>query len=334
MIDTPPPIELDVAEAEAGLRLDRFAAGEIDGISRSAIQSAIKEGRVTLNGTVVRRPSRTVAEGDSVVVALPPAPATTLEPEDIPLDVLYEDDALIVLNKPAGLVVHPAPGHPSGTLVNAVLHHCNNFHTEIGDRDEETRRRPGIVHRLDRDTSGVMVVAKTPQAFEALARQAREHTFDRQYVALVAGEFDAAAGVVDVPVGRTVTDRKRMGANTALARPAVTRYQVAESFGVASLVRLQLETGRTHQIRVHMRYIGRPVLGDPVYGVTDFTGWEVSPDAACALKNLQGQALHAERLGFVHPVTGKKMRFNAPMPHDIQRAIASLRLSARGKRGA
>lgn len=317
--------EQTVEAVEDGLRLDKFIAGRLEDVSRSLIQNAIKTGDVTVNTAVVRKPSRTVTEGDVVRIELPPEPVTDLLPEAIPLDILFEDAHILVVNKPAGLVVHPAPGHASGTLVNAVLHHCPDFERPVSDTDELAYLRPGIVHRLDRDTSGVMVIAKTREAFQDLARQARAHEFERQYVALVRGDFDADAGVIRAPLGRSLSDRKRMSVNAPRAREAVTHYRVCERFGVASFVELQLETGRTHQIRVHMRFVKHPVLGDPVYGMTDFAAWDVPHPVQEALENLRGQALHAERLGVVHPVTGEKMRFTAPLPEDFEAALRALR---------
>ncbi len=307
-------------EEDAGLRLDVYLAEAIEDASRSFVKKAIKDGRVRVNGDVVTRPSRNMAAGDRVEVDLPPPASIALDPEDIPLDVLFEDAEVLVINKPAGLVVHPAPGHPSGTLVNAVLHHCPDFL-----RPGEDPQRPGIVHRLDRDTSGVMLVAKTPRAFGSLALQAREHSFDRHYVALVRGEFKENNGRINASVGRSLTDRKKMTVTGVHAREAVTRFEVLERFGPASLLRLELETGRTHQIRVHLRFAGHPVLGDPVYGVTDFGAWPVSIETRRVLEALHGQALHAEKLGFEHPVTGERLTFTSPPPDDFQNALRALR---------
>lgn len=218
------PIEIEAEAAEAGLRLDVFLAGRLEDVSRNVVQAAIKSGRVLVNGREALRPSRTVSEGNRVTIALPPAPIVDLKPEPIPLDILYQDEHVLVVNKPAGLVVHPAPGHSSGTLVNAVLYHCPDFQRPMGDdeHDDAAWIRPGIVHRLDRDTSGVMVVAKTPLALDKLGRQAREHTFERRYIALVKGEFKENAGVIRAPIGRSNSDRKKMGIHAPLARDAVT----------------------------------------------------------------------------------------------------------------
>ncbi len=329
---SPETVEFTVEPEEDDLRLDVFLAGRLDDLSRTTVQHAIKAGAARVGPRAAHvgprnapRPSRHVRAGEVVRFAVPALPTISLAPENIPLDILFEDADVLVVNKPAGLVVHPAPGHPSGTLVNAVLYHCRDFERPTGDGEGESWVRPGIVHRLDRDTSGVMVVAKSRRAFDQLARQAREHAFERQYIALVKGEFAEDAGVVRAAIGRSSVDRKRMGVNAPESREAVTHYTVLERFGVASLVSLQLETGRTHQIRVHLRFVGRPVLGDPLYGVTDFTGWQVSPEVRAAFEGLKGQALHAQMLGFEHPATHKQLRFEAPPPEDFQRALDTLR---------
>ena len=312
--------ETEAGEADAGLRLDVFLAGEIEDASRSFVQRLIKEGRVAINGQPATRPSRAVATGDLVRAEIPPPPQTALEPEAIPLDIRYEDDHVLVINKPQGLVVHPAPGNERGTLINAVLHHCPGF-----QRPGDDPTRPGVVHRLDKDTSGIMVVAKSPKAFQALSQQAREHTFDRRYLALVQGNFPDDSAVIDAPLGRSMADRTRMSVTGVGGRDAVTRVTVLERFGGASFVALQLETGRTHQIRVHLRFTGHGVLGDSVYGVADFSKWRIPAPVREALEKLPGQALHAERLGFAHPVTGEFMTFTAPMPGVMVDALEALR---------
>lgn len=309
-----------VEEEYAGLRLDVYLSEAIEDASRSFLKKLIKEGLVRVNGGVCHKPSQTVFPGDEVDVDMPPPPPERPEAENISIDILYEDAELVIVNKAAGMVVHPAPGHFSGTLVNAILYHCPDFQAPGADAV-----RPGIVHRLDRDTSGVMVVAKTPRALAHLGRQAAEHLFDRRYLALVRGEFREDRGRIDAGIGRSLVDRSKMAVTGVGARDAVTHFEVIERFGNASLVALQLETGRTHQIRVHMRFAGRPVLGDPVYGVTDYRSWALSAEAADALSALRGQALHAERLGVEHPATGERMTFSAPPPEDFQRAVAALR---------
>ncbi len=309
-----------VEEGSQGLRLDVFLTECVEDASRAFIQRAIKGGLVTVNRRVCTRSSRTVAVGDEIHIDVPPQPTTDLTPENIPLEILHEDADVLVINKPSGLVVHPAPGHSGGTLVNAVLYHCPDF-----QRPGEDATRPGIVHRLDRDTSGVMVVAKSPRAFQSLGRQAREHAFERRYLALAQGEFPQDRGRINAAVGRSMTDRKRMSVTAARSRDAITNFEVLERFGAACLVKLRLETGRTHQIRVHLRFAGHPVLGDPVYGVVEFQSWTVSEATRAALRNLQGQALHAELLGFAHPADGRVLRFVAPPPADFQAALDALR---------
>lgn len=311
----------EVGEAEAGTRLDVYLSGQVEDASRSYLQRVVKDGRVSVNGAVIKRVSQTVSEGDAVTVDLPPPPTISLAPQDIPLEVLFEDADVLVINKPAGLVVHPAPGHYDGTLVNAVLHHC----ADSFQRPGEDPIRPGIVHRLDRDTSGVMVVAKSERAFSSLARQAREHAFDRRYIALVRGEFRESHGRIDAAIGRSMADRGRMAVTGVRGKEAVTRFEVLERFGAASLIRLELETGRTHQIRVHLRFAGRQMLGDPVYGVTDYSGMDIPEETQEALAGLVGQALHAEHLGFEHPATGVRIAHTAPPPPDFQRALEALR---------
>jgi len=312
--------EDSVSEETAGLRLDVYLTGAMEDASRSFIKKLIKDGKVFVNGHACTRPGRNMNANDSVEVELPPPPSTDLKPEAIPLEILHEDADVLVINKPSGLVVHPAPGHPTGTLVNAVLHHCKDF-----QRPGEDALRPGIVHRLDQFTSGVMIVAKSQRAFASLSEQAREHTFDRRYVALVRGEFKDAAGRISASIGRSTHDRHRMTVTGLNSREAVTRFEVLEKFGVASLVALQLETGRTHQIRVHLRFAGHPVLGDPVYGVTEFADWKIPAEVRAALESLDGQALHAEMLGFEHPADGKRVRFTAPPPADFVAVRDALR---------
>lgn len=313
-----------VTEEEAGLRLDVYLAGAIEDATRSFLKKLIKEGQVKINGEPCTKPGRTVMLDDEIVVTIPPPPPAVPRPENIPLDILFQDEQLIIVNKAPGMVVHPAPGHYTGTLVNAVLHHCPDMQRVGSDLT-----RPGIVHRLDRDTSGVMVVAKTQRAFTELAAQASAHSFDRRYLALVRGEFKEDHGRIIAGVGRSLTDRSRMTVTGIRAKDAVTNFEVLERFGLASLVALQLETGRTHQIRVHMRFAGRPVLGDPVYGVTDFSGMYLPQEVELPLGQLVGQALHAERLGITHPVSGERLTFTSPPPEDFERALLALRTLAR-----
>lgn len=309
-----------VSEDFERFRLDVYLAEVIEDASRSFLKRLIKDGRVTVNGGVCTRPGRAMTAGDAVSVDIPPPPETDLVPEDIPLDILFQDDDVVVVNKPSGLVVHPAPGHYTGTLLNALLHHCPDF-----QRSGTDLSRPGIVHRLDRFTSGVLVVAKTARAFAALSEQARAHTFDRCYLALVRGAFSEERGRISATIGRSLSDPSRMSVTGIGGREAVTHFEVLERFGVACLVGVTLETGRTHQIRVHLRFAGHPVLGDPVYGVTEYAGWTISQETRAALEALVGQALHAEHLGFTHPASGERMSFTAPPPPDFQRALDALR---------
>ena len=318
----PNSFEIVLDEQHAGTRLDVFLAQAIEDLTRSLIQKLIKDGQVTVNGTPSRRPGRSLGAGDTIRVKLPPVPLTTVEPENIPLEILYQDSELIIVNKPSGLVVHPAPGHYTGTMLNAILFHCPDFLSPGNDVF-----RAGIVHRLDRFTSGLLVVAKTQRALTALSIQARDHAFDRRYLALVRGEFPEDRGRINASVGRSISDPARMSVTGVKARDAVTHFEVLERFGVASLASLVLETGRTHQIRVHLRFAGHPVLGDPTYGVTDYSNWRTTPEVIAALERLEGQALHAERLGITHPVSGERLTFAAPPPPDFQRALDALRAS-------
>lgn len=309
-----------VEPEQAGLRLDIFLAEQMEDSSRSFIKKLIKDGHVLLNGEPITKPGQALREGEALDVTVPAPPPALPEPEDIPLDILFEDKHLVIVNKPAGLVVHPAPGNHNGTLVNALLFHCKDF-----ARSGSDLTRPGIVHRLDRDTSGVMVVAKTHKSFIHLAAQAADHSFDRRYLALVRGEFPEDQGRIVASIGRSLVDRSRMAVTGIYGKEAVTNFSVLERFGAASLVRLELETGRTHQIRVHMRFAGRPVLGDPTYGATDYRGLHLPDPVNAALEALQGQALHAEHLGITHPETGKRIAFTTPPPADFQAALEALR---------
>jgi 23S rRNA pseudouridine1911/1915/1917 synthase len=338
-------LELTVPEALAGERLDKALAelvASIPGLSRSRIARLIAEGAVSGEaGETVTEVRRKVKAGECFTIELPPPVPIEPEPEAIPLSVLYEDAHLIVIDKPAGMVVHPAPGAERGTLVNALLHHCGETLSGIGGA-----RRPGIVHRLDKDTSGLIVAAKTEAALAGLAARFAAREIERRYLAVLWGAPDRAdarlgglAGVsfeaggwirIEAPVGRHRTDRKRM-AVTAGGRRAVTRLRVAEHFGpparpYASLAECRLETGRTHQIRVHAAHIGHPLVGDPVYGrPRRLPAADAAPEAAAALASFPRQALHAETLGFAHPVTGERLRFTAPLPADLRDLVAILR---------
>lgn len=317
----PTNLTVTVQSPEAGLRLDTFLAETVEDASRSFLQKLIKGGKVLINGHPCTKPSRYVSEDEEISLELPdPIPAEP-EPENLSIDILYEDEDLVVVNKGPGMVVHPAPGHEKGTLVNALLYHCRGYQQSGGDV-----KRPGIVHRLDQYTSGVMVAAKTPQAYTSLARQAAEHSFDRRYIALARGEFKESTGCINASLGRSLAEPSRMAVTGINAKEAITHFETLERFGVACLVRLRLETGRTHQIRVHLRFAGHPILGDPVYGETRYQSWAIPPETHAILRQLNGQALHAELLGFEHPRTGKRMSFSAEPPEDFFNALQALRL--------
>jgi 23S rRNA pseudouridine1911/1915/1917 synthase len=306
-----PPIEVVISEAEAKERLDRVLAARELGVSRSTLKRWFEDGRVEVDG-VTAAPKTKARAGAHVVVRPAPPPKSDAAPEDIPLDIVYEDAHLVVLNKPAGLVVHPAPGHRGGTLVNAVLHHI-----EIEDELDATR--PGIVHRLDKDTSGVMVVAKTSAAREGLVARFSTHAIEREYLAIAQGNPPPAA-TYDTLFGRHPRDRKRMTTKVTRGKRAVTHVRVVERLHGAALVRCRLETGRTHQIRVHLAEHGYPVLGDPIYGRKS-----ADPIVRAAALTLGRQALHAAVLGFVHPVTFEHLRFETSPPEDFLRALDALR---------
>ncbi|MEW6446629.1 MAG: RluA family pseudouridine synthase [Bacillota bacterium] len=293
-----------VEEEEAGTRIDLYLAREIPDISRSRFQHFINEGQVLVNARTVR-PSYRLRPGDEISVHLPPAEIPAIAPEPIPLEIFYEDQDLLVVNKPRGMVVHPGAGHYHGTLVNALLFHCRDLSGINGVL------RPGIVHRLDKDTSGLLVVAKNDAAHLSLAAQLKERKVTREYVALVYGTVKEDAGTVSAPIGRHPRDRKKMAVNPK-GREAVTHFTVAARFRKYTLLRLHLNTGRTHQIRVHLAYIGHPVVGDLKYG------------PARPHLGLEGQFLHAGTLGFTHPKSGKPLRFEAPLPPELGTVLMNL----------
>ena len=292
-------------------RLDRWLADQLPDWSRSRLQKLVEQGQVTLNGQICTSKKATVQAGDRVHLTIPAAVPLALEPENIPLDILYEDDELIVLNKPAGLVVHPAPGHESGTLVHALLAHCPNL-AGIGGV-----QRPGIVHRLDKDTSGAIVIAKTDRAHQHLQAQLKAKTAQREYLAIVYGSPATNSGTIDLPIGRHPIDRKKMAIVPIEkgGRQAVTHWQVLDRLGNYTLMQFRLETGRTHQIRVHTTQMGHPIVGDPVYGSGRSIG-----------VNLTGQALHAHKLHLEHPLTGKPVEAIAPLPAEFLKLLQVLRL--------
>jgi 23S rRNA pseudouridine1911/1915/1917 synthase len=298
--------EFAVDPASASKRLDRFLA-EVSGLSRARIQRLIEKGHALVNGTP-KKPSYRLAPSERVLLTIPPPEPSGLSPEPIALSILYEDSELIVLDKPAGLVVHPAAGHRSGTLVNALLHHCPAL-VEAGEKG-----RPGIVHRLDKETSGVMVVAKTEAARLSLQKQFQARSVEKTYLALVYGEIREQAGKVEAPIGRHEEDRKRMGVRTRKGREAVTAYRVVERLRGFTLLEVLPETGRTHQIRVHLSAIGHPVVGDKLYGG--------KRERKRFMEKPQRQLLHAWKLSFSHPRTGERLAFEASLPDDIRRFIA------------
>ena len=316
-------LELEVGDAEAGHRID-VAIAALAGISRAQARRWIDAGRVAIDEVPVARASRTAALGERLVARVPEAASPGARPEPIPLVVLHEDGELIVVDKPAGMVVHPAPGHPAGTLVNALLHHCGRL-AEVGGV-----ARPGIVHRLDRGTSGVMVAAKSDRAHHALARQFHDHTIAREYRALVRGTPTADEGRIDAPIGRHPRDRKRMSTAARASREAHTAYRVARRFPRSgrSWLHVHPETGRTHQIRVHLASVGLPIVGDPVYGRRAGSSAPAPRrrgGAPAALERaLDRPALHAAKLGFVHPTSGEAMAFEAPLPEDLATLLEAL----------
>lgn len=306
-LETAELVELFVEQNQSGERIDKYVAESVDdSFSRSQVQLWIKGGYVTVGGSPVK-PNYKVQNGDEVVVRIPEPADAAIEPEAIPLDVVYEDSDVIVVNKPRGLVVHPAPGHYSGTLVNALLHHCKDLSGINGEL------RPGIVHRIDKDTSGLIMAAKNDLAHNGLAAQLKEHTVTRKYLALAHGKVSHDHGTIDAPIGRDSQDRKLFTVTDKNSKHAVTHFLVTERFDKYTLLELKLETGRTHQIRVHMKFIGHPLVGDPFYSKSKGS------------LGMEGQALHAATLGFVHPRSGEYLEFEAPLPDDMQLVLTRLR---------
>ncbi len=298
---------LTAASEDRGVRLDSFLAGRVPELTRSAAARLIETGRVTVAGRTATKSCR-LEGGELVEAELPDPEPTQALPQDIPLDVVYEDGDVIVVNKPAGLVVHPAPGHPDGTLVNALLHHCGSSLSGIGGE-----LRPGIVHRIDRDTSGLIIAAKNDAAHQALSAQLQDHTLARTYEAVVVGNLREDRGTVDAPIGRHHTDRKKMAVTDRGGRAAVTHWEVLERFQGFTHVRCRLETGRTHQIRVHMAHLGHPICGDTVYG------------ARKPVPGLTGQCLHAVGLRFIHPRTGEAVELSCPLSDAFAALLEKLR---------
>jgi len=298
---SPKHAQLIVPKNEAHFRLDRFLANNLPEYSRSRLQQLIRTGFITLNG-IATRARYLVRTGDKIELTEPPLEKIEAQPEPIPLEILFEDEDIIVINKPAGLVVHPGAAHRQHTLVNALLGHCTTL-SGIGGKE-----RPGIVHRLDKETSGCLVVAKNDEAHRELSRQFAERMVEKIYLALVAGKLPKPAGTIEEKIGRHPIHRQRMSVTSSRGRPAKTEYRVVQSGGQASLVECRLHSGRTHQIRVHLHHLGHPVLGDKVY-------------ATRSAKNFPRQMLHAWKLGFRHPVSGEWKSFEAPLPHDFATAI-------------
>lgn len=301
--------EINLEIEEKGDRLDRYLAQHLSDLSRSRIQQLIEQGNVQLNDKICTSKKVAIQKGDRISIEIPQAQPLALQPENIPLDILYEDDSLLIINKPAGLVVHPAPGHSQGTLVNAILAHCSTL-PGIGGV-----QRPGIVHRLDKDTTGAIAIAKTDQAHQHLQAQLKAKTARREYLGIVHGSPQTQSGIIDLPIGRHPIDRKKMAVvPIERGRSARTLWRVKERLGNYTLMDFQLETGRTHQIRVHSAHIGHPIVGDPVYSSGRSVG-----------VNLPGQALHALRLSLQHPVTKELIEVMAPPPPAFTKLLEALR---------
>ncbi len=296
-----------VNEEQAGTRVDKLLAELLEDFTRSRIQKIAESGQLLVNGGAVKVNYK-LRSGDEIVLNVEPPQELDIKAEEIPLDIVYEDDEMLVVNKPQGMVVHPAAGNYSGTLVNALMAYCGDSLSGINGE-----KRPGILHRIDKDTSGLLLVAKTDRTHQGLAEQIKAHSLTRAYQALVHGNFKEEDGTIDAPIGRHPTDRKKMTITTVHARDAVTHYRVLERFGRFTHIECRLETGRTHQIRVHMSQNGHPIVGDKTYGVKkeEF--------------NLRGQLLHAYKVGFVHPVSGEYMEFSAELPQYFEKVLKILR---------
>lgn len=294
-----------IADADSdGLRIDKWLSNKIPEITRNAVQKLIENECILVNNKRITKNYK-IKAGDSITVNIPELKPLEITPENIPIEIVYEDSDLLVVNKPKGLVVHPAPGHENGTLVNALLYHCAGRLSSINGII-----RPGIVHRIDKNTSGLLIVAKTDYAHFHLSEQIKNHTFTREYEAIVSGRFNEKSGTVNAPIGRHPSDRKKMCVTSKNSKPSVTHYQVFDEYQNFSFIKLILETGRTHQIRVHMSYINHPVFGDEVYGKP--------------VKNVDGQCLHARKIGFIHPVTNEYLEFSSELPQyfkDIMKGI-------------
>ncbi len=297
--------EAQITTAESGTRLDTYLAAILDGISRSYIQKLISEQRILINSRPVKANYK-IKTADQVFVEIPDAAPIDILPEPMDLDIVYEDGDMLIVNKPMGMVVHPAHGHYHGTLVNGLLAHCTDLSGING------KMRPGIVHRIDKDTSGLLMIAKNDMAHQHLAAQLKEHSTKRAYYALVQGVLSEPAGLIDAPIGRHETERKKMAVNLKNGKEARTHYYVKERFARNTFIECRLETGRTHQIRVHMAYLGHPLVGDPLYGTRKSN------------LDFPGQALHAYALGFIHPRTEEPLYFEAPLPQHFQAVLKEL----------
>lgn len=304
-----------VAPEDASKRLDLFLTGKLPGLTRSGIKNLLEEGLILSNGKVAKAGYKVKAD-DRISVTLPPPP-DTLRPEEVPLDILYEDDDILVVNKPAGMPAHPGAGRKDGTLVNALLSHTGNL-SRLGGED-----RPGIVHRLDKDTTGALVTAKNDASYLSLARQFKEHTAGRRYLALVWGAVENDDGVIDLPLGRDTVQRKRISTRTRKSRTAITQYKVLKRYSYLTLLELRLKTGRTHQIRVHLAAINHPVVGDQVYGRRKVPP-TLSKEIGDALRKMKRQCLHARTLGITHPTKGVFMEFEAKVPPDMDEILRLL----------
>jgi len=320
MVSSDKPVtQFIVSPAESGERLDVFLSGKDVLVTRSQVKRVIDDGQVLVNGAAVK-PSCRLKNGDTVMVRMEAPEECALAPEEIPLDIIYEDAHLLVVNKPSGMVVHPAAGNRSGTLVNALLFHCRDL-SGIGGI-----KRPGIVHRLDKNTSGLMVIAKSDEAHTGLAKQFKEHLVKKIYRVLVHGTIKGDEGIIDLSIGRHPVDRKKMSTNSKRGKESLTRWRVEERYTIATLLAVRIETGRTHQIRVHLNATGYPVIGDAVYGNSKKRIEAVKDNLLrVALRRLRRQALHSSELCFHHPVTGDVMDFSSPLPEDMEELCRELR---------
>lgn len=300
-------IVMEITPEMEGERIDKCISNYLESLSRSYIQKIIKDGKAYVNDAVVKANYK-VKVDDKVQFEIPDCEEPDIPPQDIPLDILYEDKDILIVNKPKAMVVHPAPGHYEGTLVNAIMFHCKDELSGINGV-----LRPGIVHRIDKDTTGSIIICKNDEAHRKIAQQLKEHSITRKYRAIVYGRIMEEEGTVNAPIGRHPTDRKKMAINEKNGKPAVTHYKVLERFDKYTYIECQLETGRTHQIRVHMTSIGHPLLGDEVYG-----------NAKCPFK-LEGQTLHAMTIGFIHPTTGEYVEYEAPLPEYFEHLLQILR---------